>query len=105
MDITKKTQAIIIKTKILCQLTTIVSKYKRLNSILQRPLLPIYHRLDNPVCVAKDGKFGLSDINNLQTQLKNGPKASLLQMQMCTIITFIISMTPFYNILNRKIMF
>ena len=43
--------------------TTIRLKYKKLNFILQRPLLPICNHLNNPVYVTRNGKYGSSDKN------------------------------------------
>ena len=43
------------KTKNLISKTTIILKYEKFNSILQRPLLPICQHLNNPVYVARNG--------------------------------------------------
>ena len=48
---------------------------KKLNYMRRRPLLPIYQRLNNPVYVAKDGKFRLSNIN--QYKVLNKIKAEI----------------------------
>ena len=42
-------------TKNLISKATIILKYEKLNSILQRPLLSICHHLNNPVYVTRNG--------------------------------------------------
>ena len=43
------------KTKNLISKATIILKYEKLNSILQRPLLSNCHHLNNPVYVTRNG--------------------------------------------------
>ena len=55
MDFKQEVIKLINKTKNLISKTTIILKYEKLNSILQRPLLPICHHLNNPVYGTRNG--------------------------------------------------